>query len=109
MWLGLYLPTGYTKAALWNSEKYQTIPNYVEIPIIGGIVDNATQAFVNPCIEPQNTQYVAYWFDKLKNLIAPASGTAVPFTIPLQTGSYTLPVPVLPNRTPGVIVPVPQS
>ncbi len=109
VWLGLDLPVGYTKAALWNSQKHQSLPLYVEVCITGGIIDNTTQAFCNPSIEPQNTQYVAYYFDKLKTLIAPASGTATPFTIPNQIGSYTLTVPTLANRTPGITPPVPET
>lgn len=105
LWLGLSIPSGYDHPSLWNSERPQAIPQFTKIPIIGGTIDPGTQVFYNSDINPPNTLYYAYWFDRLDRLVAPPSGTAIGFTIGVNP--YIISVPTLIPAAVGQ-PPVPQ-
>ena len=111
LWLGLVLPPAasgnFPAPSLWASQRPQQLPQFTKIPIVGGLIDLITQVFWNSDIDPPGTQYVAYYFDRLNNLIAPASGTATPFTV--NSAQFTITVPTLTNPSyVGVVNPVPQ-
>lgn len=106
VWLGLVLPVGYTATFLWATQRPLQLPQFIKVPIIGGIIDPTTQIYYNANLNPANTSYVAYFFDRIDNLIAPASGTAVPFTV--TANPTTLVVPALTIPAAGT-PPVPQS
>lgn len=107
-WLGLTMPSASGvsyKPHLFNALLRQEIPRYIQVPIINGVIDPSTSPYWNADVDPPGTQYVAYWFDSNSVLVAPASGTATPFSIASVTQILT--VPTLPVPT-GSSVPVPQ-
>ena len=106
VWMGLVLPNGYSQPTVVNSYIIQQFPVFTKVPIVNGAIDNTTGVFWNSDIDPPGTQYVAYYMDNNNALIAPTSGTAMPFSI---GGSVaTLTVPTLPQPVYSAANPVPQ-
>lgn len=108
VWLGLKLPLANTRPTLWNANRQQVLPTYIKVPIVGGIIDNATQIFYTSDMNPPGTTYVAYWFGSDDVLVAPASGTATPFSVTSTPVTLTAPTLTVPTLS-GATAPVPQT
>lgn len=86
----------------------QRLPIWLEIPISAGVIDTATKVFFNSSIEPPNTQYVAFWYDRNKRRLFPATGVApTPFTI--STDPYAITVPTLTIPSTSATLPTPSE
>lgn len=117
LWLGLVLPNPgpgmsasavpYTSPYLWAANRAQKLPQYIKVPIINGSIDQGTQIFFNANIDPPGTTYVAYWFDRNGAMIAPANGSAVPFSVTQTSTTLMVPTLPLPNYS-GAPAPTPQ-
>lgn len=111
-WFGLVLPnsaSGYSyKPQLYNALRRQELPRFVKCPIVAGVIDSSTQLFWNNDIDPPGTTYVAYYLDDNNVLIAPASGSATPFSVGSATQVLTVPTLNVPAYT-SQQVPSPQT
>lgn len=109
VWIGVTLPTtpaGFDAPYLWASQRRQDLPPKCKVPIVNGVIDSTTQLFYNANMNPPGTQYVAYYFSQDDVLIAPASGTATPFSVTASPHTLTVPTLTIPST---FVAPTPPS
>lgn len=111
--LGTALPTGatgtsYPSVTLWGNMPPQPLPQWIMIPIVGGVIDQNTTVFQSIYLDPPGCRYVAYWLDTNKNTISPAGG-ASPSLFDITTASYVITQPYLLIPASPNIIPAPQN
>ncbi len=87
-----------------------SLPIWNVVPISAGQFDPNTFVWLNTSLTPENTQYVAYWYDLNNRRIYPSllGGPPVtPFTI--TTAPYAISVPSLDPPSTASQYPVPQD
>ena len=108
--LGLVLPQNsdgqWPTTVLAGETSPQRLPIWAEVPISAGAFDANTQILFNSSLNPPNTQYVAYWYDRNNRRLFPASNVnPTPFTI--SANPYPISIPTLTVPSTSATIPVP--
>ncbi len=97
----LAFPTGYSSATIANQLIPQPIGDHVKVRIQQGVYDQSARIYYNSCLEPPNTQYVAYFYD---NNDIELGHTSL-FTI--SSSPYTITVPLIIAPAATTVIPAP--
>lgn len=102
--LGLVLPENadgqWPTTVIAGATMPQRLPIWTKIPIRAGAIDGQTTVLFNTSVEPPNSRYVAYWYDRNHRRIFPAVATPpTPFSITTTPYAISLPTLTVPSNS----------
>jgi hypothetical protein len=86
----------------------QRLPLFTFIPVSQGVINQQTKVLYNDAINPPNSRYVAYWYDRNKRRVFPATGVSPSF-FTISAGTYAISLPTLTVPTNTATVPTPEG